>query len=301
MQRLGYSLVLPAVPGSAHAAAAAATAASVLVAARTRRKRFSWRPISFVTASRTTLRFRPPWTASANTVAPSRSLRASTPLSATVHINIEGTVLVAPGALIGQAIDAAGSALISVNRSNCLVSSARFRGPRGQSSGTGIRLYGNSDEGDAVNAVTIDKCRFDTLATAIEIGIVGSGSVGDCTISDVRIHRCGVGILSRGFTNRIYSPFISNVDIGIHQTPDRASGSFQLYGATINNWNAQAVLLERGRDFVIDSLWAERTVEIRARHRPNRGRQDRIGAIRSRERAFHRSPEHPPAQRTDRI
>jgi hypothetical protein len=183
-------------------------------------------------------------------------------ISATVNIDIEGTVLVAPGALLSQSGNATGTALVSVNRSNCLVSCARFRGPRGNLSGTGIRLYGDTDRGDAVNAVTIDKCRFDTLDTAIEIGIVDQGSVGDCTISDVRIHRCGVGILSRGFTNRIYSPFISNIDIGIHQTADRASGSFQLYGGTINNWNAQAIYLERGRDFVIDSLWAERTLAL---------------------------------------
>ncbi|HET7055270.1 MAG TPA: right-handed parallel beta-helix repeat-containing protein [Thermomicrobiales bacterium] len=263
IRRLGYGLALPLIPGATHAAAAATAAgASVLVAARD-----SAEPIrsvaDFACDGKSDDVEIQAALDSLGKYGGSVTLAPGTySISATVNINTEGTVLVAPGALLSQSSNTSGTALVSVNRSNCLVTCVRFRGPRGESSGTGIRLYGDTERGDAVNAVTIDKCRFDTLATAIEIGIVDQGSVGDCTISDVRIHRCGVGILSRGFTNRIYSPFISNTDIGIHQTGDRASGSFQLYGATINNWNAQAIYLERGRDFVIDSLWAERTLEM---------------------------------------
>lgn len=182
-------------------------------------------------------------------------------LAGTVNVSVEGTTLSGPGSLLSWSGVTGATPILSVNRSNCIVASLRCRGGQDADNGVGIRLYGH-DEIDAVNAVTIANCRCESLAVGIEIGIVGRGSAGDCVISGARINNVGVGILSRGFTNRIYNPFISNVGVGIQQTADRASGSFQLYGATINNWREQALLLERGRDFVIDSLWAEHTREL---------------------------------------
>jgi parallel beta-helix repeat protein len=180
----------------------------------------------------------------------------------TINIDTELTgIRFMPGAKIKWSDTSSSEPLISIEESNTYLTYPRVEGssntenPRTR---VGIMVGGQVKTVHGVQIYS-PRCRF--LDAGIEFGIVGSSSSGDNQVWGGRIDKCNVGIRSRGFVNRVYAPFISFCDVGIHCTDDRSSQKIEVYGATINQSTNQSILVDRGKDSIFYNLWLETTDE----------------------------------------
>ncbi len=146
--------------------------------------------------------------------------------------------------------------IVSVQGWLCDIFNPSIQGSGTKGNGIGIQLGGT---GNTVHGCTVWSPKISACDTAVEFGIVGTSSSGECNVVGGRLSNCKTGVQSNAFVNYVELCFISGVDVGVRQSADRSSGKVVVSNTTINEWAEVGVEILRGRGSTFHNLWMEHT------------------------------------------
>lgn len=190
--------------------------------------------------------------------------RGTWPLSTSLVFGKERTLVwFELGAAVTWSAVTGTTPLIQISYSNVHLWQPRVVGSGSKGNGTGIRVGVDGAGLAQPHGCQIYNPSLDNLDAGVEFGIneTDTQSSGDNTVWGGRITDCKDGIRSKGFVNFVDGSFISNVNIGIHQTTARNSGRIVARNVTINQWADAMIAVDRGRGSSFDDCWGEHTVE----------------------------------------
>ncbi len=146
--------------------------------------------------------------------------------------------------------------IVSVQGWLCDIFNPSIQGSGTKGNGIGIQLGGT---GNTVHGCTVWSPKISACDTAVEFGIVGTSSSGECNVVGGRLSNCKTGVQSNAFVNYVELCFISGVDVGVRQSADRSSGKVVVSNTTINEWAEVGIEILRGRGSTFHNLWMEHT------------------------------------------
>jgi hypothetical protein len=103
---------------------------------------------------------------------------------------------------------------------------------------------------------TITQC-----ATGIEFGIKqnSTSSSGDCAVFGGYVTSSKIGIMYKGFVNRVFGTTVASCNIGHDINDVRNSSKAEIYGTTTNQCTNAAYWVRGGHGTLIDGMWSEQS------------------------------------------